>query len=208
MKLIVSFSRIRHPSIMAIALMGLGSLVGCSVETTSAPEAVGTSESAITAAASRFFVPPPPDAALKQVVQLVEKGQLKNALLLSDLLAHPSATWFTGGTPAQVQSGVQKTVKLAALVRSVPVLVAYDLPFRDCGGYSAGGALDTPSYEAWIDAFAAGIGSGAATVVLEPDGLGIIPYNTTIYGAAESCQPDLTAAGLTPAQANRLATIN
>jgi endoglucanase len=85
----------------------------------------------------------------------------------------------------------------------VPVLVAYDLPFRDCGQYSAGGALNTADYAAWINGFARGIGSGRAVVVLEPDGLGIIPYNTTIYGASEWCQPDLTGTGLTPAEANQ-----
>ena len=42
-----------------------------------------------------------------------------------------------------------------------PVLVAYNIPFRDCAQYSAGGAVDTASYEAWIDGFAAGIGKRA-----------------------------------------------
>ena len=33
----------------------------------------------------------------------------------------------------------------AAVLRRVPVLVAYNIPFRDCAQYSAGGALDTAS---------------------------------------------------------------
>jgi endoglucanase len=90
----------------------------------------------------------------------------------------------------------------AALERRVPVLVAYDLPFRDCGQYSAGGALSTADYLAWIDGFARGIGNGKAVVILEPDGLGIVPYNTDVNGNAEWCQPDLTDTGLTPATAN------
>ena len=65
------------------------------------------------------------------------------------------------------------------------MLVAYDVPFRDCGQYSAGGTLNTADYLAWIDGFARGIGSSRAVVLLEPDGLGIIPYNTDINGNAD-----------------------
>ena len=57
----------------------------------------------------------------------------------------------------------------------MPVIVAYNLPFRDCAQYSAGGAANTADYKAWIDGVAAGIGGREATVILEPDGLGIIP---------------------------------
>jgi endoglucanase len=57
----------------------------------------------------------------------------------------------------------------------VPVLVAYDIPGRDCAQYSAGGALNEAAYEAWISAFAAGIGNGRAVVILEPDALGNLP---------------------------------
>ena len=63
----------------------------------------------------------------------------------------------------------------AAAQQAVPVLVAYDIPGRDCASYSAGGALDLASYEAWIAAFARGIGSGQAVVILEPDSLGNMP---------------------------------
>src|SRR6185295_10332174 len=109
---------------------------------------------------------------------------------------------------------VRKTMQQAARERRVPVLVAYNLPFRDCAQYSAGGALDLAAYEAWIDGFAAGIGSGQAVVILEPDGLGLIPYNTTIYGAKEDCKPkvlDETGAEIDAPGAtsdNRYAEIN
>ena len=53
----------------------------------------------------------------------------------------PRAVWFTSGTPAQVQQQVRQTMAEAAIERAVPVLVAYDIPGRDCAQYSAGGAL-------------------------------------------------------------------
>jgi len=74
----------------------------------------------------------------------------------------------------------------------VPVLAVYNLPYRDCAQYSSGGAVDRAAYEAWIDGFAAGIGKGKAIVILEPDSLGIIPYNTDIYGTEEWCKPTVT----------------
>ena len=101
------------------------------------------------------------------------------------------------GTPADVKSAVRKTMREAKAQRRVPILVAYNAPFRDCAQYSAGGATDTAAYKAWIDGFAAGIGGDPAVVILEPDCLGIIPYNTTIYGAADWCKPTVTDAAAT-----------
>ena len=51
------------------------------------------------------------------------------------------------------------------------MLVAYAIPGRDCGQFSAGGAHDAATYRAWIAEFAAGIGPRKAVVVLEPDSL-------------------------------------
>ena len=98
-------------------------------------------------------------------------------------------------------SAVRKTMREAKAQRRVPILVAYNAPFRDCAQYSAGGATDTTAYKAWIDGFAAGIGGDPAVVILEPDSLGIIPYNTTIYGAADWCKPTVTDASGNPVAA-------
>src|SRR6185369_84870 len=143
----------------------------------------------VTAAAadtsSRFFVPPPDPEAVKQVAALLKGRDLVNAARLAAMVTTPQAVWFTGGSAADVEASVKKTMKQAALEQRVPVLVSYNVPFRDCAQYSSGGAVDTTAYEAWIDGFAKGIGSGKAVVILEPDSLGIIPYNTTIFEAEE-----------------------
>ncbi len=102
----------------------------------------------------------------------------------------PSAQWFTKGTPAEVEAAADEYVDAAASIGAMPVLVAYNLPFRDCAQYSAGGALNTAEYTAWIDGLVAGIGDREATVILEPDGLGIIPHYTTFEGTEEWCQPE------------------
>ena len=123
----------------------------------------------------------------------------------------PQAVWFTAGTPGSVKRDVRSTVARATAKRSVPVLVAYNMPFRDCAQFSAGGATARAEYEAWIDGFAAGIGDRRAIVILEPDGLGIIPWYDP-YGSADGsnalewCQP--AEADPATAAADRFAMLN
>jgi endoglucanase len=57
----------------------------------------------------------------------------------------------------------------------VPILVAYYVPGRDCSQYSAGGAPTGDAYRAWIDGFAAGLDNNPAIIILEPDGLALLP---------------------------------
>jgi endoglucanase len=134
---------------------------------------------------TRLFIPPPSAGAPQQILQLLENGDLKDAALIAEMEAIPRAVWFTSGTPAQVRSQVRQTMVEAALEQAVPVLVAYDIPGRDCAQYSAGGALNGADYEAWISAFTEGIGNGKAIVILEPDALGNMPsdcgLSSTVY---------------------------
>ena len=122
-----------------------------------------------------FYVPQPNAGAITQLKALAAAGQWKDAALLAKMITTPTAVWFTKGTPAEVKASVRATVNAAARKHAVPVLVAYDAPARDCSQYSAGGAASDADYKAWIDGFAAGIGSAAAVVVVEPDGLSLLP---------------------------------
>jgi endoglucanase len=126
-----------------------------------------------------------------------------DALLLGSF---PSATWINGGTPEEAKQDVKRAVSAAHAVDEVPVLVAYNLPFRDCAQYSAGGATSAAEYTAWVDGFAKGIGNKDAVVILEPDGLGIIPWYTTINGQLEWCQP--AEADVATAASERFAMLN
>jgi endoglucanase len=141
---------------------------------------------------TKFFVKSPEAGAVTQIKQLLKSKKYADAARLTAMEATPQAAWFTEGTPSEVKSWVKDTMADAARVHRVPTLVAYNLPYRDCAQYSAGGATDSAAYKAWIDGFAKGIGSGKAVVILEPDGLGLIPYNTTIYGVEEWCKPTVT----------------
>src|SRR6266496_255354 len=138
---------------------------------------------------TQFYVPKPNHGALEQIADLTSSGNKADANLIKEMIGTPQAVWFTQGTPKTVMQDVRNTVQRAADKGQVPVLVAYNIPFRDCAQFSAGGATTVAEYKAWIDGFAAGIGNAKAVVILEPDSLGIIPFYTTFYSGMEWCQP-------------------
>lgn len=136
-----------------------------------------------------------PDSTVVRAVSGLSGQAREDAQLIARF---PFGTWMTHGTPDQAEAEARKLVTDAARAGAVPVLVAYNIPFRDCALYSSGGAADGAAYGAWIRGLAKGIGGGKAIVVLEPDGLGVIPWNTTLTGQAENCRP----AGMGPGAAD------
>jgi endoglucanase len=148
---------------------------------------------------TRFFVPQPASGSIQQAVGLLEKFQLKNALLIAAMEATPQAVWLTGNTPAQTASTVTSTLRQANFQRAIPLFVLYNIPGRDCGSYSAGGAENTADYEAWIDAIAGAIGNQKVVIMLEPDAIADLPSD---------CGYDPTQVNITEAVANRYAQIN
>ena len=128
--------------------------------------------------------------ALRQSAQLRASGDHKSAEQLRELISTPQAVWVTAGTPKEVEHQVRQTTHRAEGKGQVPVLSAYNLPFRDCSQYSAGGASSVAEYKAWIDGIAAGIEDREAIIILETDGLGIIPWYTPFNASGpEWCQP-------------------
>ncbi len=139
---------------------------------------------------TRFFVPPPAEGSVQQAVSLLKHFQLRNALLIAATEATPQAVWLTSGTPSATADAVTKTLQEAKRQRAVPVFVLYNIPGRDCGSYSAGGAEDTAAYNAWIDAIAAAIGDRKVVVVLEPDAIANLPsdcgYNSSLVNIPQA----------------------
>ena len=82
----------------------------------------------------------------------------------------PTAKWF-GAWSGDIRSAVATYAGSAAGTGKVPVMIAYNIPHRDCGGQSAGGQSDQAGYRRWIDGFTAGLDRHRAFVVLEPDAL-------------------------------------
>ena len=136
-----------------------------------------------------LYVPKPNQAARAQIADLVSGGHKQTAANLEKMISTPQAYWVEVTDPAAAKRDVRATVKRAAAKGQLPVLVLYNIPFRDCAQFSAGGATSLAEYTAWIDGVASGIGDSPAIVIVEPDGLGIIPWYTTINETLEWCQP-------------------
>lgn len=86
--------------------------------------------------------------------------------LLDKICSNPQASWINGGDAGGAVSSI-----VGKAGSSIAVLVAYNIPNRDCGGASGGGAADSNAYKSWIDSFAKAIGSHKVAVILEPDAL-------------------------------------
>jgi endoglucanase len=128
---------------------------------------------------SPFWVNPDSRAA-RQAVAWEERGRRHEAALLRRIAEQPTATWISGGGRAEEQ--VRTITEAAARQGRLPVLAAYNIPHRDCGLYSSGGARDADAYREWIRAVAAGIGDRRAVVVLEPDAVPQIVAGCGIAG--------------------------
>jgi endoglucanase len=93
-----------------------------------------------------------------------------DALQMDKIAAQAQAVWI-GNWNTNVAADVNNWTTKIAAAGAVPVFVAYNIPQRDCGGLSGGNTTIASQYRTWIDAFASGIGSRRAVVVLEPDAL-------------------------------------
>ncbi|MEZ2222809.1 glycoside hydrolase family 6 protein [Rhizobium sp. RCC_161_2] len=101
------------------------------------------------------------------------------AKIATSIATVPTARWF-GDWSGDIRLAVAAFVDKAATAGQTPILVAYDIPNRDCAGESAGGAGDTSAYRRWIDSFSQGIGKRTAIVIVEPDSVAQIDCLKTV----------------------------
>jgi endoglucanase len=129
---------------------------------------VQIASSILSVSGTQLYVAANSDAAAQQVQW--QENNPSGAQAMATLAAQPTASWF-GEWNSDVQSDVHALVSAAQGKGATPVLVAYNIPQRDCGGFSAGGSDNPSGYASWIGSFAAGIGNAPAIVILEPDAL-------------------------------------
>jgi endoglucanase len=87
--------------------------------------------------------------------------------LLAKVALNPAAFWMVGGDPSRAGSIVDGGGG------DYTVLVAYNIPNRDCSGASAGGASSPAEYQGWIDGMSNSLQGKEAAVILEPDALAL-----------------------------------
>ncbi|MFL6120713.1 glycoside hydrolase family 6 protein [Actinophytocola sp.] len=123
------------------------------------------------AAPSVFYVDPETSAAQ----WVAANPNDSRAAVIRDRIANvPQARWFTTTNTSTVRAQVDGFVGAAAAAGKIPIMVVYDIPNRDCGGASSGGAPSHEAYRAWVDEVAAGLAGRPAYIVLEPDVLALM----------------------------------
>ena len=89
---------------------------------------------------------------------------------MEKIAARSQARWFNEWV-GDIYTAVTGAMSAAESQGAMPVLVAYNIPDRDCGGLSGGGGATAEGYRTWINSFANAIAGRKAAVILEPDAL-------------------------------------
>ncbi|WP_316743128.1 glycoside hydrolase family 6 protein [Streptomyces sp. MK7] len=127
--------------------------------------------------ADPFWVNPDGTAA-RQVAAYEKAGRKDDAEQIRKIAEQPTGEWIGPENPEREARGFTEAADRAG---RTALLVLYNIPHRDCGQYSRGGAADGDAYRAWIGAVARGIGDRPATVILEPD---------AVLHLVDGCTPD------------------
>ncbi len=98
--------------------------------------------------------------------------------LSKKIFKHPLSLWY-GNRSAKPIKNLHKSLRrlFKRSGSNMPVLVIYNMPNRDIGQYSKGGAKTKDEYLQFIRDFADGIGDNKPIVIYEPDA---IPHTTML----------------------------
>jgi len=102
-------------------------------------------------------------------------GDSRAATIKTGIADKAAGKWLVGGDRNGVKNTVNAYVTAASTAGKMPILVAYNIPGRDCGSYSGGGASSVSAYKEWITGVAEGIANRDAVVIVEPDALPLLP---------------------------------
>lgn len=114
--------------------------------------------------------------------------------LASKIFEHPVSFWYgerNGKETSDLDYSIERLLKRTD--PGLPILVLYNMPNRDIGQYSKGGAKTRDSYLYFIESFANGIKDKSPIVIYEPDSL---PHTTMMPEEDALWRMDLMKEGL------------
>ncbi|SHN44188.1 glycoside hydrolase family 6 protein [Cryptosporangium aurantiacum] len=125
-----------------------------------------------------------PGSAAAVALAKTPRSETRTRTLLGKIAGQPQAVWFGDWlSPAKARTQAASLVAAAKKANKLLPVVLYNIPFRDCHGYSAGGAKSDAAYRTWVDQVAAGLAGGKVVAVLEPDAL---PHLDCLTGPRQS----------------------
>ncbi|MFJ6749771.1 glycoside hydrolase family 6 protein [Streptomyces sp. NPDC091266] len=160
-------ARHRRAALGAASAVGALLLSACSGASDDGNGALPPKPSQRPKSTAPFWVNPDSKAA-RQVNTYGKDDKAADARLVQRIAAQPVAEWIGIDDPEGEAHGFTEA---AAKADREALLVLYNIPHRDCGSYSRGGASDGNAYRAWLDGVLTGIGDRPTTVILEPDAL-------------------------------------
>lgn len=111
-----------------------------------------------------------PNSPHKKWIEEKKESDPRGAQLMKKIADKPGAVWF-GNWNTNIKHDVDAYLTATSDAEAFALLVLYNIPGRDCGGYSGGGLSGGDTYKSWIDQVKAGIGGRKAVIILEPDAL-------------------------------------
>jgi endoglucanase len=109
--------------------------------------------------------------------------------LASKIFEYPQSFWY-GDNPKKPKKHMEKSIRrlLNRAHPQLPIFVIYNIPNRDVGQYSKGGAKTREGYIDFIHRFAKGIGEDSPIIIYEPDAL---PHSTLLSEEDQEWRLDL-----------------
>ena len=98
--------------------------------------------------------------------------------LALEIFKHPQSFWY-GDNPKKPKKHMEKSIRrlLKRAQPQLPILVMYNIPNRDVGQYSKGGAKTRERYLDFVERFSRGVGEDSPIIIYEPDAL---PHSTLL----------------------------
>jgi endoglucanase len=150
---------------LTLALVSLG----CGSDAAATPAAHHQRAPVGRLASLRLYLAPNTPAAQQSAAWRAD-GLMRDAQQIQMIAREPTATWLTGGTQS-VRAVAGSLVAAASRAGATATLVLYNIPDRDCHGYSSGGAATPAAYRAWIAQVVAAIERHPVIIILEPDAI-------------------------------------
>jgi endoglucanase len=114
-----------------------------------------------------------PSSAARKQADAWQRTRPQDAAHMRYIASQPQAIWL-GGWMRDARGETDALVTRIVAARALPVFVVYNIPYRDCGMYSAGGARGGDDYRRWIRDVATGLKGRESVVILEPDAIAAI----------------------------------